>query len=89
MLASAQEVRTRSTEVASGVRAVRADCRARRCSAMWTSRADVELGRAGMRRCRKEGLVVGFRRRVSGRARAVRWVERREEMVGRWEGRVV
>lgn len=43
-----------------------------------------EEGREAMLRCRKEGLVCGFISRARGRAWVVRWVERREAMVGRF-----
>jgi len=68
MVASAQAVRARRTDVARGVSAARAASRARCCSEMWVSREEVALGRAAMRRWRKEGFVVGLRRRVRGRA---------------------
>lgn len=79
----------RSTEMARGRRAAREVRRASCCVVVSVRRAAVALGREGIRRCRKEGLVVGFSRRVSGRAWAVRWVEMRAAMAGRWCGRVV
>jgi hypothetical protein len=45
-------------------------------------------GRVAILRCRKEGLVVGCRRRVRVRACAWRCVERRAEMRGMWVERV-
>ena len=42
----------------------------------------------GMCRCRKDGLVLGERRRQRERVCVWRWVERREAIRGRWVGRV-
>jgi hypothetical protein len=41
----------------------------------------------GMLRCRYEGLVVGLRIRASARAWVCRWVDTREPICGRWDGR--
>ena len=41
----------------------------------------------GMLRCRNEGLVVGLWIRASARAWVWRWVDIREPIWGRWEGR--
>jgi hypothetical protein len=41
----------------------------------------------GMLRCRNEGLVVGLRIRASTRAWVCRWVDTREPICGRWDGR--
>ena len=59
-----------------------------RLSLMDNCKSTIEGCSFGMCRCRKEGLVLGERRRQRERVCVWRWVERREAILGRGVGRV-
>ena len=67
-----QSVYVERTERARGVRDKREVVKDWRSEVIWERRVETAMGSCGMFRWRKEELVVGWRRRVRGRAALVR-----------------